>query len=118
MRVFRHERFHTYLVAIVLVSRIDAVVASLPKARASLGRRLFKAASRIPVALAVAVSADQGDDDRYREVRRHAASCAALLDLVSSLDLVSPELAGETRETLLDIINAIRRTSPTVASRD
>ncbi len=112
MPSFDFDKLDVYQKAIEFVALSQEVVELLPKGRAGLRNQLERAAISIPLNIAEGAGEySRGDKSRfYRIARRSATECAAILQVVSVLNLVANSTKIDSgRAVLLRIVQMLTR---------
>ena len=106
MRSLDHEKLHVYQLALDFLALADQLLAAMPRGHAYLVDQLYRAATSICLNIAEGASEfSPADKSRfYRMSRRSAAECAAILDVVDRLQLVSPDRLAPGRDLLVQIV--------------
>ena len=106
------ERLDVYRVAIQFVALAQELADSLPKGKSSLRNQLERAAIFVPLNIAEGAGEYSRRDKRrfYRIARRSATECAAILHVISVLDLVADSSKiPSTRALLVRIVKMLTR---------
>ena len=110
---FDHEKLDVYQRAIEFVILADGIVENLPRGRAYLADQLHRAATSIPLNIAEGAGEFAPNEKArfYRMAKRSATECAAILDVCSRVELVSPATHNEARGLLLRIVSMLTKLS-------
>jgi four helix bundle protein len=106
---FDHERLDVYKIAIDLVALVDEVVSALPRGRGYIADQLQRAATSVPLNIAVGAGEFTPADKArfYRMAKRSATECAAIFDVCRRLQLVDTQRIDAARDLLLRVVSML-----------
>jgi four helix bundle protein len=105
--MFGFQKLDVYRCAIEFVSLAVPLSEATPKGFAALGDQLRRASTSIPLNVAEGSGKFDKDARRFYAIARGSAlECAAIVDVLSALALIQPELRDRL-QTLLDRIVAM-----------
>jgi len=106
--MFGHEKFGAYQKAIKFVAQATPIIDRLPSGNAHLKDQLKRASVSIPLNIAEGSGKRSVREKRrfYTIARGSAMECAAILDVLQALDLIS-ELEVKEPKGLLNQVTAI-----------
>ena len=111
MAGFDHKRPAVYSKALRFVAEAHAIAARVPRARWFVADQLLRAATSIVLNLAEGAGefSDREKVRFYRMARRSAAECAAILDCLTAMALLSTQRALAAESRLAEIAAMLTR---------
>lgn len=108
---FDHERLDVYRVAIDFVATAAVLIEGLPPRQSHLADQVSRASTSIVLNIAEGAGEFSRREKArfYRMALRSATECAAILDVLKRLGLVSEAAAASGREPLLRIVSMLTR---------
>jgi four helix bundle protein len=106
MHRFDHERLDVYKVSIELVAELNRVIEGIPSGRSDIIHQAQKAALSIPLNIAEGSGEFSKPEKKrfYRMARRSATECAAALDVLQALDMVTAAQVEKVRGLLERVV--------------
>ena len=108
---FGFEKLDVYQRSIEFLTLAWQIGEALPRGQGTLADQLRRAALSVPLNIAEGTGRiGDADIGRHRAIARGSAmECAAILDALRVLRLVSPELLAEGRSLLLRVVSMLTR---------
>jgi four helix bundle protein len=116
VEVLDHEKLDVYQCAVEAVVAVNRVLLSVPRGNGHLSDQLFRAATSIPLNIAEG----SGEVRRlekarfYRMARRSATESAAVLDLISALQLSPSDSVLEAKRLIARVVAMLVRLAQAV----
>jgi four helix bundle protein len=118
MDVFEHESLDPYPTATEFVALVDRLTMMVPPGRGYLVDELRQSAVAVVGNIAIGASEPEhaGQLRFLSEARRAAVRCAALLDVLRTIEVIAPPQRDSGREMLLQIVERLARLENALAT--